>query len=58
MNFSNVYIGDMVKVKVVGAKDFVIGEVVKISEGKITISNNYFDDLNINIDIVLCLIKI
>lgn len=58
MDFSNVYIGDMVKVKVVGAKDFVIGEVVKISEGKITISNNYFDDLNINIDIVLCLIKI
>ncbi|MCR1821890.1 hypothetical protein [Terrisporobacter muris] len=56
MDFSNVYIGDMVKVKVVGAKNFVIGEVVKISEGKITISNNYFDDLNI--DIVLCLIKI
>lgn len=57
MTQKNINIGDRVKILLAGAENYIIGEVCKICEDKITISSNYFDDLSISMDIIIHLQK-
>ena len=57
MMLKNINVGDRVKLQSVGVESYIIGEVCKICEDKITISSNYFDDFSISMDIIIYLKK-